>query len=145
MGEDSFHLGVKALIRNETGAVLLLKVNPVQLKGSDNKDYWDLPGGRIQKGHTVDDTLEREVAEEIGVAGVRSSKPVGMVLSNIRIPIGDDTVGLILSVWECQLPADAAIALSEEHVESEWFSPAEAAELLKVKYPADFCVLISKL
>lgn len=56
--EDIFHLGIKALLRNEEGRVLLLKVNPKKLRG-EQRDYWDLPGGRIQKGDSVLDTLRR--------------------------------------------------------------------------------------
>ena len=32
MLEDCFHLGIKAIIRNGEGKILLLKVNPKQLK-----------------------------------------------------------------------------------------------------------------
>lgn len=142
--EDSFHLGIKALVRNQQGRVLLLQVNPAKLSG-DRKSYWDLPGGRIQKGHTVLDTLRREVEEETGVKEVRDVHQIGMVLSNIRIPIGEDSVGLILSIYKCSIPKNAEIIISDEHIGSEWFSPKQAAELLMMKYPADFCKQIANL
>jgi hypothetical protein len=53
--EDVFHLGIKVLIRNKAGEVLLMQVNPAKLNG-ERKDYWDLSGRRVQKGdsnHTV--------------------------------------------------------------------------------------------
>ncbi|HEV2403361.1 MAG TPA: NUDIX domain-containing protein [Candidatus Saccharimonadales bacterium] len=50
--EDIFHLGVKALLKNDKGEILLLQVNPAKLNGK-RTDYWDLPGGRVQKGQTV--------------------------------------------------------------------------------------------
>lgn len=142
--EDSFHLGIKALIRNSDGEVLLLQVNPAKLNG-DRRNYWDLPGGRIQKGHTVLDTLRREVEEETSVSDIRDCKPVGMVLSNIRIPTGDGSVGLILSIYSCTIPSDATVTISDEHIAAQWFSPPEAAKLLAVKYPDDFCQLIAEL
>jgi 8-oxo-dGTP pyrophosphatase MutT (NUDIX family) len=145
MGEDIFHLGIKALIRNKKGDILVLEVNQALLIGKTDLYAWDLPGGRIQKGTTVEQTLEREVAEEIGVHGVHGTKAVGMVLATRRIPVGDDTVGLILSVWECNIPEDAEIVLSEEHSGYRWCAPAEAAKLLADKYPADFCALIASL
>ncbi len=49
MSEDIFHLGIKALIRNSEDMILLLQVNPKALDGP-KRDYWDLPGGRVQKG-----------------------------------------------------------------------------------------------
>lgn len=64
--EDSFHLGIKALIRNSDGKALLLKVNKEQLKGYSGEAYWDIAGGRIHKNSTVEETLRREVEEETG-------------------------------------------------------------------------------
>jgi 8-oxo-dGTP diphosphatase len=143
--EDIFHLGIKALIRNDQGKILLLQVNPAKLK-ADRGKYWDLPGGRVQEEQSISDTLKREVAEEIGVTDVRIVKEVGMVLSNIRIPLSEHkTVGLILAVYECLLPSSTAIVLSDEHIAYEWFTTRAAAEVLAVKYPKHFCELVANL
>jgi 8-oxo-dGTP diphosphatase len=145
MSEDIYHLGIKALIRNSEGKVLLLQVNPATLRGK-HREYWDLPGGRVQQGHTAPDTLRREVAEETGITTITNPRQIAMVLSNIRIPLGGDTsAGLILAVYECAVPASATIVLSDEHIAYNWFSPSEAAKLLAVKYPADFCKAIADL
>jgi len=143
--EDIFHLGIKALIRNKEGNVLLLQVNPAKLNG-ERKDYWDLPGGRVQKGHTVLDTLQREVAEETGITDIQTTKAIGMVLSNIRIPLAKrSSAGLILSVYECLVPADSKVMLSDEHIACDWFTPKAAANLLAFKYPKYFCELVAGL
>lgn len=45
---DSFHIGVNALIFDEMGNILLLeRDHPIK------KKYWDLPGGRLQKGESL--------------------------------------------------------------------------------------------
>jgi 8-oxo-dGTP diphosphatase len=142
--EDTFHLGIKGLIRDAVGKILLLKVNPAVLKKA-TEPYWDLPGGRIQRGDSVEATLQREIAEEIGVEQITNVKPVGMVLSKIRIPVGDSDVGLILGVFSCEIAATAEIKISEEHLEYAWFTPAETANLLTVKYPAEFTQLVAQL
>lgn len=142
--EDSFHLGIKALITNSSGEILLLKVNPEALK-KQTDPYWDLPGGRIDKGDTIEQTLLREVEEETGITRVENIVEVGMVLSNIRIPIGTSDVGLILGVYECKVNSDSVITLSDEHTEYKWFSPIEASALLKVKYPKNFTDKIAGL
>lgn len=145
MNEDTFHLGIKGLIRQSDGKILLLKVNTEKLQ-AEKQAYWDLPGGRIQKDHTVTDTLQREIEEETGVSDLQNVKSVGMVLSNIRIPVTqNDSVGLILGIYECTIPENATIALSDEHSDLGWFSPKEAAELLEVKYPKEFCQEVAQL
>ena len=140
--EDSYHLGIKGLIRDAKGKILLLQVNPAKLNG---KNYWDLPGGRVQQGDSVEETLQREIAEEIGVTELTSIKPLAMVLSNIRIPVGDGSVGLILGIYQCSIAPTSDIIISDEHIASGWFEPAKAAELLKEKYPKDFCEAIAAI
>ena len=145
MNEDSFHLGVKAIIRNLQGKILLLKTNPAVLKGYNGEPYWDIPGGRIHKNSTVENTLRREVEEETGIKEIKTFNPFSMVLSRMRIPIGNDSVGLILSSYICDVGEIGDIRLSEEHVEYKWFTPLEASELLKVKYPEEFVRKIAEL
>lgn len=147
MNEDLFNLGVKALIRNEKGELLVLKVNIALLTniiGWHGEEYWDIPGGRIRKGDTVEDTLKREVLEETGVT-ISLIKPVQMLLSNIRIPSNGGDIGLILSTYSCEIDNNQKISLSEENTEFRWVQPKVAAELLKFKYPKDFCDRISEL
>lgn len=145
MNEDLFQLGVKALIRNSKGEVLLLKVNKEMLKNYSGEAYWDIPGGRIHRGSPVDETLKREVEEETGITNITSVTPLTMVLSNIRIPWNDSDTGLILSVYMCEVNEPAKIILSKEHVEYHWFRPQEANVLLQVKYPKEFTEKISVL
>ena len=57
MTEQLFQIGIKAIIRNAENQILLLK----------NKDYWDIPGGRIDQSEDIETTLLRELNEEIGV------------------------------------------------------------------------------
>lgn len=145
MNEDLFHLGIKALIMNNIGQVLLLKVNPENLKGYTGEPYWDIPGGRIQFGSNVEDTLKREVEEETGITDLKIIKPFSMILSNIRIPQGKKTVGLILFSYLCESNQLANIKLSKEHIEYKWFYTTEASVLLKVKYTAEFIEKIADL
>jgi 8-oxo-dGTP diphosphatase len=137
MAEDCFHLGVKALIQNENNQILLLKVNLAKLKGT-KEAYWDIPGGRVQRGDDVVSTLKRELKEETGISIIKKFTLFSMVLSNIRIPVSDGDVGLILVAYLCEVATDSTINLSDEHTEYQWFTPVEAAQLLRVKYPPEF-------
>ena len=84
MNEDLFQLGIKALIVNSEGHILLLKVNKEMLKGFSGDPYWDIPGGRIHRGSTIEETLKREVKEETGITNITNTTPLAMVLSNIN-------------------------------------------------------------
>lgn len=147
MNEDCFHLGIKALIRNEEGKILLLKVNPEKLRrcnGYNGEAYWDIPGGRIHRGDTVKETLRREVEEETGIKSIKSFKYFLMVLSNLRIPLQEGVdVGLILAAYICDVENVKEIKLSEEHSIWQWFTPQEASKLLEFKYPKEFTEKIS--
>ena len=145
MNEDCFHLGIKAIICNDKGKILLLKVNSKMLKNFTGEPYWDIPGGRIQKESTVEETLKREVMEETGIDFIKSFVPFSMVLSKIRIPLGEETVGLILSSYICDVTEIENIKLSKEHTEYGWFTPQEAETLLSVKYPKEFVEKISEI
>lgn len=107
--------------------------------------YWDLPGGRIKRGDTIEQTLLREVEEETGIKELENIKEAGIVLSNIRIPVGDSDVGLILGIYDCQIRENTAVKISEEHTSYNWYSQIEASELLKVKYPKVFTDKIANL
>lgn len=112
---DSFHIGAKALIFNNENKVLLLeRDHPIR------KIYWDLPGGRVQKDESVTETLLRELREEIGLEAAEAFHPFGMFLTDIRIPIHEESVGLIFSIFKCHLPNKLHPILSKEHINFEW-------------------------
>ena len=68
--ERKFQIGVKALITNESGDVLLLKSNDKNFRFA-GKSYWDMPGGRIKyKG--IEETLKQEILEETGIKKMKS-------------------------------------------------------------------------
>lgn len=146
MNEDFFHLGIKAVIRNKKGELLLLHVNKKELI-DEPLDYWDIPGGRIKRGQKVEEALAEEVFDETGIKEIGAIEHLAMIRSNIRIPkqIGDSDVGLILSIYVCEVQNPKKIMLSKEHIGYEWFSPQQAAKLLSYKYPKEFTDKISKL
>lgn len=146
MKEKIYHLGIKALIRNPLGEILLLKVNQEKFKNPKSLNYWDIPGGRVLEGHTLEETLRREVEEETGLTSLLSVKPLDIVISNIEIPLNDRrNAGLVLSVYECLIKNDEGIQLSEEHLEYSWVLPREAAHLLTFKYPPSFIEKVRNL
>jgi 8-oxo-dGTP pyrophosphatase MutT (NUDIX family) len=138
--EDCFHLGVKVLLCNEKNRILLLEKQH-RIKGT----YWDLPGGRMQKGETILETLRREVEEETGLQNLKGIQPFDMILTNLRIPTIQGEVGLILSVYRGNIDSSFIPLLSSEHIDFDWFSFSDSALLLKDQYPATFVDKIAQL
>ena len=158
--EVKFHLGVKAIIRNEHGKILLLKIRPDTLLGYSGSAYWDVPGGRIQWDSVIRDesrgqvewessilaTLAREIEEETGLIMSGSVTPFSFVISNVSYPVrGGEIVGLILRSYLFPISDVKEIILSGEHSEYGWFAPLEASNLLEVKFPREFCDCIASL
>lgn len=135
--EKLFQVGVKALITNLKDEILILDSGDWHLK--HQTQHWDIPGGRIQEGHTVLETLRREVEEETGIKEVIEPEFFTAVVSNFKdIPIGEYKVGLVLMVYKIKIPEKSKIVLSHEHSDYKWAPPKEAAEKLAYKYPAEF-------
>jgi 8-oxo-dGTP pyrophosphatase MutT (NUDIX family) len=130
MNEDLFHLGAKAIIQYQ-GKVLLLQKNK---KGTL---FWELPGGRIQKGETVEQALLREVEEETGLTGLSDIEYINTLLTDLRIALKEHDVGLLLAIYSCS-HLNPQIQLSQEHVDYSWFEPSEAMRHLGVTYSPAF-------
>ena len=139
--EDTFHLGVKALIRNKHGKVLVLHTNMVKLpKGVT--DHWDLPGGRLQKGQDLEETLRREIKEEIGIKEIKILKLLDASIAKMRIHFEH---GLILFTFLCTIYDQHIELTDDEHSEFDWFSPKEAGKLLSTKFSDEFVEKLVKL
>jgi 8-oxo-dGTP pyrophosphatase MutT (NUDIX family) len=134
-----FFVGIKALIENPKGKILLLKADVTKHRGNI-EPYWDIPGGRIDDGEdNVLETLKREVREETSVNEVTDHTFVTAVISNHQIPLeGDKKAGLVLMVYKVAIPEGSEIEISKEHVAYEWVSRAEAKQRLAHKYPKEF-------
>jgi 8-oxo-dGTP pyrophosphatase MutT (NUDIX family) len=146
VAEQLFQVGIKALVQNSQGQILLLGLS----KWKGLPAYWDLPGGRMDPGETFLGTLKRELQEEIGCdldLTEENTELITAVLSNITIPVGKKQVPLILIPFKVQLPDNATITLDPNSGEEDyaWCSPAEAAKRLNRKYPVSFCNQIKEL
>jgi len=135
MTEQLFQSGIKAIIRNDENQILLLK----------NKDYWDIPGGRIDQGEDIETTLLRELNEEIGVNHIAQKQLWDVVKSVKQLPYGNMMTSLMLIVYCVQLPADQIPHSCEPGAMLHWVSSEEAANRLKNKYPDSFCQAVAHL
>jgi 8-oxo-dGTP diphosphatase len=63
-GVDYIGVGVGAIIVNDEGKLLLAKRGP---KARNERGLWEFPGGAVEFGDTLRDSLIREIKEEYGV------------------------------------------------------------------------------
>ena len=64
-GVDHIGISAAAIIHDGNGKILLMQRGP---KARDENGRWDICGGAIEFGESIDDALMREGAEELGVA-----------------------------------------------------------------------------
>jgi 8-oxo-dGTP pyrophosphatase MutT (NUDIX family) len=137
MSEQAFHIGIKGLIRNDKGQLLLLSKKHI---GDMDKSRvaWDIPGGRMDIGEDFEDTLAREIKEELGIE--YDTKPEFFVATktNIKIPSEHGELSLVLMFHHLKIPNDAKITLSDEHLGYEWVDVATAADRLRRAYSDRF-------
>ena len=129
-----FHIGIKALFLNDKGEILVLRKNPSH---GNSVEYWDLPGGRMEQGAGIEDTLKREIEEEMGVKDFRIIKLFDANMANTYTH-GDGKTRLLLVTYLCKLGAGKPISLDSEHTEYKWAGIKETKGLLAFKFPKSF-------
>lgn len=143
MAVQTFQVGIKALIRNDKGEILMVHIP----EWNGNPAHWDLPGGRIDTGETFEETLNRELLEEIGTSYSGTPKQLMSFLTKITIPVGDIRLPLVFVVYEVELPPASVIKLDPESSEDDykWFNVNDAADAMNTKFSEEFCNLVRNL
>jgi 8-oxo-dGTP diphosphatase len=104
---------VEAIIKDKNDKVLLLQ------RSDKNKHYlgkWQLPGGKVDSGETVEEAIQREVFEETGFycSELEVKKEVCFLSE-----IAGVEKEVCLTVFYCRVDGD--FALSEDHNKSSFF------------------------
>ena len=105
-------VGVKALIFNKTGKVLIIKRNAEKYPEVNN--LWDIPGGRIDSSVSLEDNLKREILEEIGFNDIEI---LALIAAQDIIKHDKHVVRLTYVARETK---QGKPRLSEEHTEFKW-------------------------
>lgn len=85
----------------------------------NERNEWDLPGGRPGPGETFPAALEREVQEETGLAAT-----IGAALDEHLFEVLPGRFVRIVP-FACRLVGDGAVTLSPEHLDMRWLPLAE--------------------
>ena len=107
---------------------------PVSIKGvvlqgdrvlllRNERDEWELPGGKLELGEDPVRCVEREIAEEVGW-----TVTAGPILDCWQYHIRPG-VDVVIVTYGCQGSGEAAPVVSEEHKEAGLFARSEVAAL----------------
>jgi 8-oxo-dGTP pyrophosphatase MutT (NUDIX family) len=107
----TFPISVKGVVLDPAARVLLLK---------NDRDEWELPGGRIEIGETPEECVAREVFEE-----TRWKVRTGPILDSWMHYIGAAQRHVFIVTYGCVPETDVEPVLSHEHEEIGLFSASE--------------------
>jgi 8-oxo-dGTP pyrophosphatase MutT (NUDIX family) len=108
-----FPVSVKGVIIRD-GKVILLR---------NERDEWELPGGKLELAESPEECLAREIAEELQLAIEPQS-----ILDSWIYTIAPGIDVLVLT-YGCAESSPVEPALSDEHKEMRWFPLAELDSL----------------
>lgn len=103
-----FPISIKGVLQSPEGLVVLML---------NERDEWELPGGRIELGETAPQCLAREISEELAVE-VSVGEPLDSYLFEV-IP----GKHVFISTYRCQLLGGFVPTISHEHKEIGLFEP----------------------
>ncbi|WP_020574340.1 NUDIX hydrolase [Actinopolymorpha alba] len=109
-----FSVSVKGVVVRDSRIVLVM----------NERDEWELPGGRLEVNEEPETCVVREIAEETGLI----AKPVRILDPWIH-RIGEGP-GVLILTYGCVAPSDSALVLSDEHQRIGMFTEQEAMTLL---------------
>lgn len=112
-----------------------MSAHPISVKGVlihagrvllllNERDEWDLPGGRPDPGEDHRAAVEREVREETGLAVT-----VGEALDEHLFEVLPGRFVRILP-FACRLVGDSNVVLSQEHLEMRWLPLGDLGETI---------------
>src|SRR5471030_873452 len=105
-----YAVSIKGVLQSPDGLIVLML---------NERDEWELPGGRIELGETAPQCLAREIVEELDVE-VRVGEPLDSYLFEV-IP----GKHVFISTYRCKLLGGFVPTVSHEHKEIGLFDPAQ--------------------
>ena len=109
---DAFPVSVKALIKDQDRYLLL----------QNERGEWDFPGGKLETGATVGQTILEEVKEETNL-NIELEQLCYLEQHQVN------RSWVIVGVYHAQINSSSSIQISHEHMEYGFFSGVEIKSL----------------
>ena len=109
---DKFPISIKAIIIDDN-KVLCLK---------NERNEWDLPGGKIEFNEDIENCLIREIKEEtnLSVENLNILKPLNLKFNDVSV---------LVLIYSASISCDSPVIISHEHSEYDFFSKSEIKNL----------------
>lgn len=120
-------ISIKGIILNNKDEIILLK---------NERNEWELPGGRIEEGEKPEETLIREIYEELGLH-CTAEKLIDVWIYEV-LP----SKHIFIVTYLCNIHSLRNITISQEHLDFKWVS---LDQLDKINMPEGYKVSIRKL
>lgn len=116
-GVDHIGISVSFVVHDGKGKILLQKRGP---KCRDEQGRWDIGGGAIEFGETIEDTLVREIKEELCTKPLKSEF---LTVYDAHRGAGDKCTHWVAIIYAVLVdPAKVRIGEPEKIDEIGWFS-----------------------
>ena len=109
---DKFPISIKAIII-DNNRVLCLK---------NERNEWDLPGGKVRFNEDIEECLRREVKEEtnLSIKSLFFLKPFNLKFNDVPV---------IVLLYSAEVSCDSPISISYEHADYNFFVKSEIKNL----------------
>lgn len=134
-----------ALIFSKDGKLLMGKKDPA--KGGVYPDCWHIPGGGMDEGETLEQALQREIMEEVGI-DVSQYNPIlipekGTGIAEKTLPSGEKVLcKMEFNIFRVDIPdknaSEIEVKLNDDLVESRWFIPEELPNIKQIPGGKDY-------
>lgn len=121
MDSPVLQVGVKALLYNNARQFLLIKRSDKYLS---LKGQWDIPGGRIKMGTSLEENLAREIKEETSL--LMAYKPILLAAQDI---ITNDLIHVVRLTYLARSARGEVELQTSEAIEYKWMSWSEIEQL----------------
>lgn len=104
---------VRLIVPDTSGCVLILRRHG----SSHESGRWCLPGGKVDYGDTVEQTVAKELREETSLECTSST----FLFYQDSLPLGPGKMHCINLYFECRVTG--TVVLNDESSESDWIGP----------------------
>ncbi len=123
--ETKLFVAAKAFIEHE-GRVLVLRESKKYADGTQ-EGFFDVVGGRIEAGKTIQENLLREIEEETGLKHNQIEVGNAFFVNEAYPVVKGEQLQIVRIFFKCKSKT-SEVKLSKDHDKFEWINPKEYKE-----------------